>query len=136
MMADPEVARFITMDGKAQDRMDAWRTMAYGLGHWALRGFGMWAVVEKSSGKFIGRVGPNYPEGWPTTEIGWSLARESWGKGYATEAARVTMDYAFTVLRWARAISLIAPDNVRSAQSHYVSAAARRRRCLPTRPTR
>src|SRR3954464_2346785 len=86
MMADQEVAHFITMDRKAQDRMDAWRTMAYGLGHWTLRGFGMWAVVEKASGRFIGRIGPNYPEGWPDTEIGWSLARPAWGKGYASEA--------------------------------------------------
>jgi len=115
MMADAEVARFITMDQKAQDRMDAWRTMAYAMGHWAARGFGMWAVVEKSSGRFIGRVGPNYPEGWPDKEIGWALARETWGKGYATEAARAAMNYAFTVLRWPRAISLIAPQNTRSA---------------------
>ena len=115
MMADPEVAHFITMDRKAQDRMDAWRTMAYAMGHWLARGFGMWAIVEKASGRFIGRVGPNYPEGWPDTEIGWALARETWGKGYATEAARTAMDYAFTVLRWRRAISLIDPDNTRSA---------------------
>ena len=69
MMGDPEVARFITMDQKPQDRADAWRTMAYAMGHWVARGFGTWAVVEKSSGRFIGRVGPNYPEGWPDTEI-------------------------------------------------------------------
>ena len=54
MMADADVARFITMERKAQDRMDAWRTMAYAMGHWAARGFGMWAVVEKSSNRFIG----------------------------------------------------------------------------------
>jgi RimJ/RimL family protein N-acetyltransferase len=114
MMADPEVARFITMDQRAQDRMDAWRTMAYAMGHWLLRGFGMWAVVEKTSGRFIGRVGPNQPEGWPDREIGWALARDAWGKGYATEAAGAAMDYAFTVMRWPRAISIIHPDNTRS----------------------
>jgi RimJ/RimL family protein N-acetyltransferase len=115
MMADAEVARFITMDQKPQERADAWRTMAYAMGHWTMRGFGMWAVVERASGRFIGRIGPNYPEGWPDREIGWALARQAWGKGYATEAARRAMDYAFTVLRWPRAISLIHPDNTRSA---------------------
>jgi len=115
MMADQEVARFITLDQKAQDRMDAWRTMAYAMGHWLMRGFGMWAVVEKASGRFIGRVGPNYPEGWPDREIGWALAREDWGKGYATEAAGAAMEYEFAVLRWPRAISIIHPENTRSA---------------------
>ena len=114
MMADPDVARYLTLDGKPQDRADAWRSFAFIAGHWQMRGFGMWAVEEKTTGRFVGRIGPNYPEGWPDREIGWTIAREFWGKGYASEAARAAMDYAFDTLGWRRAISLIHPDNARS----------------------
>ena len=55
-----------------------------------------------------------YPDGWPSEEVGWTLAREYWGRGYAHEAARASCAYAFDVLRWSRIISLIAPDNHRS----------------------
>ena len=52
-------------------------------GHWALHGAGMFVVEEKSSGKFVGRVGPWSPPGWPGFEVGWGIAREFRGKGYA-----------------------------------------------------
>ena len=111
--ADPEVMRYLG-DGKPLTRDDAWRSMAMMVGHWALRGFGMWAVEEKSTGAMVGRVGLYCPEGWPGQEVGWTLAREHWGKGYAFEAAEVSLDHAFQTLQWPRAISLIHPDNQRS----------------------
>jgi len=112
--ADPEVAQFITFDGKPQNREYVWRVMTNMAGHWALRGYGMWAVEEKQTGALIGHVGPYYPEGWPGQEIGWTIAREHWGKGYATEAARASLDYAARTLRWPRVIHIINPLNVRS----------------------
>ena len=66
MMADPEVMRFL---GGESSRGDAWRGMATLIGHWELRGFGFWAVERKHDGALIGRVGVQYPEGWPSTEI-------------------------------------------------------------------
>jgi RimJ/RimL family protein N-acetyltransferase len=113
MCADPEVMRYIG-EGKPLSREGAWRNMAMVAGHWVLRGFGMWAVEERSSGAFVGRVGLHYPEGWPGKEVGWALARPHWGKGYAFEAARAALAHAFDVLRWPRAISLIDPENHRS----------------------
>ena len=74
----------------------------------------MFAVVERSSGALVGRVGPWYPEGWPDREIGWSLRSEYWGRGYATEAVSRCIAHAFTDLGWSHLISLIAPDNARS----------------------
>ena len=112
LSADPEVIRFL--GGKPLTRLEAWRHMAGTIGHWYLRGYGPWAVEEKSSGQFIGRIGFHYPETWPAFELGWTLARHAQGKGYATEGARRALEYAFTEMGRDHVISLIAPDNVRS----------------------
>ena len=92
-------------------RLEAWRHLAYLIGHWQLRGYGHWAVEERSSGKMIGRLGFFNPEGWPGFEIGWTLSRESWGKGYATEGARRALHHAFTEMGRDHVISLIHPEN-------------------------
>jgi RimJ/RimL family protein N-acetyltransferase len=110
--ADPEVMRFL--GGKTFTRLEAWRHMAFLVGHWHLRGYGHWVVEEKASGKLIGRLGFLNPTGWPGFEIGWTLGRDSWGKGYATEGARRALDYAFKELGHEHVISLIHPDNTPS----------------------
>ena len=107
--ADPEVMRYI--GGKPYSTVEAWRHMAYMIGHWYLRGYGHWAVEEKASGEFIGRIGFLNPAGWPAFEIGWTLGRQYWRKGYATEGARRSLEYAFDTLDIEHVISLIHPDN-------------------------
>lgn len=80
-------------------------------------GIGPWAVIEKNSEEVIGYCGLFYfPDvcGQPETEIGYRLARSYWGRGYATEAARAVLNYAFNILRLPRLISIIDPLNVRS----------------------
>ena len=109
MMADADVARFI--GGSALARDDAWRSMAAFIGHWVLRGFGFWVVERKSDGAFLGRVGLWQPEGWPGLEVGWALARPYWGNGYATEAAKASLDYGFRHYPVPTLVSLIDPDN-------------------------
>ncbi|MGE0046703.1 MAG: GNAT family N-acetyltransferase [Hyphomonadaceae bacterium] len=111
MMAEPEVALFLTADQRPMDRVSAWRAMAVFAGHWILRGAGMFVVEEKASGDFVGRVGPWQPEGWPGFELGWGLARRFWGKGYASEAARAAGDWAFANFDLDAVISLIHIDN-------------------------
>src|SRR5437867_5402110 len=111
--ADAEVMRFLG-DGKPMDAMYSWRQMATFMGHWYFRGYGIWAVEEKSSGHIVGRIGFMNPAGWPGFELGWTLGRESWGKGFAIEGARRALEYAFKEMDRDHVISLIAPDNVRS----------------------
>jgi RimJ/RimL family protein N-acetyltransferase len=111
--ADPDVMRYLG-EGKALTRAEAWRQMAMIVGHWQLRGFGLWAVEERQTGALVGRIGLFRPEGWPGLECGWMLAREYWGKGYATEAARRSLEYAFGTLGQSHVISLIRPDNAAS----------------------
>ncbi|HEY0173958.1 MAG TPA: GNAT family N-acetyltransferase [Pyrinomonadaceae bacterium] len=115
MTADPEVTRHLG-DGRPLSRADAWRQMAMILGHWQLRGYGMWAVEESATGRLAGRVGFFKPEGWPGFELGWTLAREFWGRGYATEGARAALEYGFNELGRERVISLIRPDNAPSVR--------------------
>lgn len=109
MCADPEVMRYL--GGKTFNRMEAWRHMAFLIGHWYLLGYGHWAVEEKSTGRLVGRIGFLNPADWPGFEIGWTLAREYWGKGYATEGARRALDYGFKELDKDHVISLIHPEN-------------------------
>lgn len=109
--ADEETMRWL---GGTLSREDAWRQMAMMLGHWQLRGYGMWALEERSTGTFVGRVGFHRPEGWPGLEIGWMLGRPHWGVGYAQEAARTALAYGFGTLGLEYVISLIHPENARS----------------------
>ncbi len=109
---DPEVTRYTVRTHL--DRMESWRHLACIVGHWHLRGFGMWGVFERDSGRLVGRVGFHQPEGWPDFELGWTMGRPSWGKGYAPEAARACLDYAFNEMKREHVISLIDPNNIAS----------------------
>jgi len=96
MLSDPDTARFITADRKpVTDALNGWRNAAIMAGHWVLYGAGMFVVEEKSSGLFMGRVGPWFPPSWPGFEVGWGIAKEFRGKGYAVEASRAAIDWAF-----------------------------------------
>ncbi len=114
MMADPEVVRYL---GSApMERDDAWRNLALFAGHGVLRGWTNNAVVEKATGRFVGRCGLWQPEGWPGLEVGWTLAREVWGRGYATEAGSAWRDWAFANLKADELLSVVHRDNARSAR--------------------
>ena len=106
-----EAARYI---GGAQPRAAAWRRFLQMPGAWVVQGFGMFSVIEKSSGDWVGRMGPWQPLDWPGTEVGWSIRRESWGKGYAPEAAVASIDWAFNALGWEEVIHTIDPQNANS----------------------
>ncbi|HEV7636826.1 MAG TPA: GNAT family N-acetyltransferase [Bradyrhizobium sp.] len=115
MLSDPGTARFITVDGKpVTEELVGWRNAAVMAGHWVLHGFGMFVVEEKSSGKYVGRVGPWFPPGWPGFEVGWGIAREFRGKGYATEAARAAIDWSFATFEIDRILHCIDCENTTS----------------------
>jgi RimJ/RimL family protein N-acetyltransferase len=113
MVGDAEVMRHIGT-GQPLARIDAWRQMAMLLGHWQLRGYGLFAVEERRLGLLVGRVGLFNPEGWPGLEVGWLTARPCWGRGYATEAAQAVLRWAFLDLKHPHLISLIRPANAAS----------------------
>lgn len=108
LLADEEATRFI---GGHMPRAAAWRKFLQMPGAWAIQGFGMFSVIDKSSGRWIGQMGPWKPEGWPGTEVGWAFKRSSWGSGYATEAGAAAIGWAFEHLGWDDVIHSIHPDN-------------------------
>jgi RimJ/RimL family protein N-acetyltransferase len=110
-MADPDSTHYL---GGPQPRSAAWRGFLTMAGAWQIQGFGMFCAIEKSSRRWVGRVGPWQPEGWPGTEIGWGIAREYCGRGYATEAASATIDWAVAELGWTDVIHVIDPRNTAS----------------------
>jgi RimJ/RimL family protein N-acetyltransferase len=114
MFSDARVTEFLSIDGKPMTRFAVWQSLTSTVGHWALRGYGMFVVQERTSGRFLGRVGPWWPEGWPGFELGWTLRSDAWGFGYATEAAERCLAYAFEPLAQPSVISLIVPENTRS----------------------
>ena len=112
MLADPDSARFITPDGKpVVDAFVGWRNAAIMAGHWALHGFGLFVVEEKRTGRYVGRVGPWFPEGWPGLEVGWGIAKGFRGKGYAVEAAAASIDWTFATFEIDKIVHVIRPEN-------------------------
>jgi RimJ/RimL family protein N-acetyltransferase len=110
LCADPDVMRYL-LGGKPLSRFEAWRDMAFLVGHWELLGYGYFAAEEKATGRFIGRIGYTDPEGWPGFELGWTIAPEFQGKGFATEGGRFLLEYAFNEMGRDHVISVIHPDN-------------------------
>lgn len=114
------LAEFLTSDraqyvGGPLARDRAWRGFGHLVGHWVLRGYGMFFVTLTGTRTAIGMAGPWFPEGWPEQEIGWTMfTPESEGKGYAHEATVAARAYAFGDLGWKTAVSYINPGNLRS----------------------
>jgi RimJ/RimL family protein N-acetyltransferase len=112
MTADPEVMRYV--GGATLSREEAWRSIGFILGHWKIRGFGLWAAEEKKTGELVGRIGLYQPEGWPGLEVGWLVERARWGCGFASEGGAASLAYAFDTLGARRVISVIEPPNTAS----------------------
>lgn len=117
----PDLHRYYSDDtcmrftvGRAMESWESWRAMSCMAGHWQLRGFGPYAVEEKTSGRVAGPVGLWYPVEWPEPEIKWGLARRFWGRGFASEAARAVKAMAADHLSELSLISLIDPENTGS----------------------
>jgi RimJ/RimL family protein N-acetyltransferase len=115
MNADPRVAEFLggPIDRAASDAMvDRIRA------HFRERGFGAWAVEVAGGAHFAGFLGlavPRFEAPFtPCVEIGWRLAAEHWGQGYATEAGRAALAFGFEELRLAEIVSFAVPANLRS----------------------
>jgi RimJ/RimL family protein N-acetyltransferase len=111
MMLDEPTARYI---GGVMPRPMCWRQLMTMIGAWHVQGYAMFSVIEKESGRWVGRLGPWQPEGWPGPEIGWAIVRDCWGRGYAGEGATAATNWAFDTLNWSRIIHSIAPDNIPS----------------------
>jgi RimJ/RimL family protein N-acetyltransferase len=111
--ADDEVMRSLGAPG-GLDAPESWKQIAMWVGHWELKGFGHWLLEHRETGELVGRAGLYQPAGWPGLEVGWTVARPHWGKGYAPEAARAACAWAHDELGAEHIISLIEPSHTRS----------------------
>jgi RimJ/RimL family protein N-acetyltransferase len=108
-MADENTVRYLGT--KPMNRAESWRSMAMVMGHWAIRGYGFFSLELKETGAWVGRVGPWFPMGWPAPEVGWTVAPDHLRQGYATEAARASVQFAFETLGWSQVIHAIIEGN-------------------------
>jgi RimJ/RimL family protein N-acetyltransferase len=104
---DAEVTRFIRQLDRpaAEERLQALAR------EWHERGHGMFAVIDRVSGRFLGRAGLKHWPQFDETEVGWVLRRDAWGLGYATEAARACLDWGFASLDLPYFTAMIHPEN-------------------------
>ncbi len=100
--------------GGPLNRAAAWRAFAAELGHWLLRGYGLFHIIERDTGAHVGHAGFWNPEGWAEVELGWAVYDGFEGRGFALEAAQRLRAYAYDTLGWGPLSSVIAPDNARS----------------------
>ena len=113
LYGDPDVMRFIGTRG-ALSREVTQERLAFMVNHWRQHGFGMWTLLRKADGAFVGRCGLRYLEESPEVELGYTLAKPFWGQGFATEASRAVVRYAFEVLRLPRVVGVARVGNVAS----------------------
>lgn len=96
--------------GGPRPRMETWTALCAGVGHWALRGFGLWILTDRHEGKVIGVAGLQQPDGWPEPELIWVLFSDYTGLGLATEAIQGIRGYVATNFGIKTPISLIYPE--------------------------
>jgi RimJ/RimL family protein N-acetyltransferase len=113
--ADAETMRHMGQ-GRPLDRVEAWLQLAMLIGHWQLRGYGVWVLEPLGKDQLIGRAGLFHPEGWDEAELNWMIAPSLRGQGLAVEAAQAVRDFAFDTLGLPSLISLVRPDNIASSR--------------------
>jgi RimJ/RimL family protein N-acetyltransferase len=112
--ADPEVMRYIG-DGSIATRAECAQRLEQFETAWRELGFGLFAIERRDTGEFIGNAGlaiPDFlPEILPAVEIGWRLGRAHWSRGFATEAARAVLAFAWDPVGLDRVVSVHAVGN-------------------------
>jgi RimJ/RimL family protein N-acetyltransferase len=110
--AHPEVSRFIG----SLDRERAIERLRSNERQWEQRGYGLLAILDRESGRFLGRSGLQYWPQFDETEVGWVLRPSVWGRGYATEAARACLAWGLRDIGLPYLTAMIRPDNERSIE--------------------
>ncbi|MCL4151830.1 UNVERIFIED_CONTAM: hypothetical protein GTU68_015503 [Idotea baltica] len=104
-------ARFM---GGPLNAYESWMLYAAEIGHWAIRGFGMWMIHDRHSGETYGMAGGWKPAKWPEAEIAWVIWPDAAGRGIALEATDAARRYLYRVMGWETAVSYLDPKNLDS----------------------
>lgn len=95
--SDPDASHFY--GGPLREDL-AWRVLAAQIGHWHLRGYGLWMILPKEKDTPLGGCGFTWPQGWPRRELTWWLLPEARGQGVAVEASKTAIRHAYEVYGW------------------------------------
>lgn len=101
--------------GGPHNELGTWRVLLNMLGHWHLKGYGLWQIEHRKTGRLAGSAGFFNPFDWPEPELGWNVHHDFEGQGIAYEAALVARSYGETTLGLKEVVSFIVPENTRSA---------------------
>lgn len=110
IMGDYEVARWLAK-GESYSLQDVERIINYDINHWIKYGYGTWAVTDKDTGALLGHCGLNFIPNISEVEVLYAFGRNAWGKGYATEAAKASLDYGFQKAGLNTVIGIAKPMN-------------------------
>lgn len=111
--ADPDASAHY---GGPLEAGQAWRVLAADLGHWALRGYGRWSVIERATGAMVGGCGLWWPEAWPRSELTWWIIPSARRRGLALEASRLVIAFAYDRLGWPLVETHMNDENVAARQ--------------------
>ncbi|SHL44664.1 Protein N-acetyltransferase, RimJ/RimL family [Roseovarius marisflavi] len=100
--------------GGPLNKYEAWMLYAAEIGHWEIRGFGMWMIHDKNSDATLGMAGGWFPAAWPEREIAWIIWPDKAGHGYALEATNAVRRHFYETQGWDGAVSYIDPKNLDS----------------------
>ena len=114
VFGDAEVMRYVGAERRPLRRSQVSALMSRAGADWSGHDFGLLAITERGTGRLVGEAGLQYLEEGPDVEIGYTLARAAWGRGYATEAARAILRWGFAGLRLHRIVAVTDPANVAS----------------------
>jgi RimJ/RimL family protein N-acetyltransferase len=107
--------RYLAPWGRLATPEDAAEGLRRYRSHWDDHGYGIWAVEERATGNFVGRIGLSHHRLWPDeVEVGWALDPAVWGRGYATEGGAAALAHAFDELGRERVVSVVHPENAAS----------------------
>jgi RimJ/RimL family protein N-acetyltransferase len=113
LYGDADVMRYIGLRGPLTYEQTRER-VAFMVDHWRRHGFGMWSLRLKDGGAFVGRCGLRFMDNTTEIELGYTLAKAFWGRGYATESARAVVRHVFNVLKLKRLVAIADPANTAS----------------------
>ena len=106
--ADADTSHFY---GGPMTSSNAWKQLAMEVGHWTLKGYGMWSIETLSCREMVGGCGFWWPSGWPRPELTWWLVKSAQGKGLATEASISAINFAYQKLEWHSVETHLDDDN-------------------------
>jgi ribosomal-protein-alanine N-acetyltransferase len=108
IFSDPEVNRWT---GGPRPREASVTAVQVAVEHWERKGYGIWVLTDRQTGRFVGRCGLRWLDDIGETELLYTLPRELWGRGLATEASFAALDFGFGPAGLRRILALALPDN-------------------------